>query len=264
MPIELSTLRVGMLLDRAIYVLLPKNNRHVLLVHALQPLEESQFEKLKKYGSAYTVTGDVFSGFPKLEETVKKVRELCDSRMLAPFEKNSALREETVWLRETIFGDQLDLTPVVFIMHLAFGVPQPETLLHISDFSVESYERSLRLAAVTALISLWLGFTDTSFIAEFAQSVFCRELMTLEKIPGVTNPDFRFRYLVQIGLNFKVTNDELADVIELARWVTRRASGSTGTLGTASATSWPQNRVALKILRQFNLATEATLKTEAA
>lgn len=245
-PLEIESLEVGMLLDRPLYVHLPTNNRYVLLVKPLQQLEEATFAKLKRFGKIFTIGSTVVERYPELAGTAKILRTLCDDNQRAPFEKNREVYEATRWLYPLLFGAGADVLVPIFFVRLAFDVPRPETLLHVSDFSVESYERGIALGAIACLLAAWLGYTDSAFLSQFAETTFCRELVEREFIPGVDESDHRFRVLAAIGDNFAATGDELAEVVQLARWIARGAQGD-----------MPRLRVSRKLKQRFAQAATA-------
>jgi hypothetical protein len=242
-PVEIAKLQAGMLVDRPLHIFLPANQRYILMVKPFQPLEQRVLDKLKHFGQVFSPVDELDLRYPQLAAAALEVRTLCDNVELAPFEKNRSLRGVSSWIVDCVLGLSRDDYAPLFFFHRAFGVPKPETLLYVADFSVDAYERGLRLAAVTGLLALWLGFSDTGFLVQLAETVFCAEIRgTNVAIPGVDTPDFRFR---QTG-----RGDELAELVELAQWIVMRVPGS----------PLPVSRIARKIERQFRQhfgATEA-------
>jgi hypothetical protein len=82
-------------------------------------------------------------------------------------------------------------------------VPKAETLLHVSDLSVVEYEKRLRLTALSGLLALWLGYSNTRFLCQFAEAVFAGA-----GAPGVGKLDHRFKIL---------DADELAEIVDFVR-----------------------------------------------
>lgn len=234
-PVELEKLQAGMLVDRSLHVHLPANDRYVMLAKALHPLEQATLDKIKRYGGAFAAEPEITSRFPTLELTAQAIRDACDNGELAPFEKNLAARNASEWVVDALFGKHCDPTPPLFVFHKAFGVPRPETLLHVSDLSVEACERGIKLAAVAGLIALWLGYSDTQFLIQFAETVFCAEARVAGSAPGIVAPDRRF---LKPG-----PADELPESIELARWLLDNPPGALA----------PNLRIVKKLRRQFRV-----------
>ncbi len=233
-PVEMTKLQAGMLVDRPLHIFLPANQRYILMVNAFQPLEPRVLDKLKHFGQVFSTEPELDERYPQLAEAARSVRALCDDPEIAPFEKNRSLRGISSWIIDCVLGTSRDDYAPLFFFHRAFGVPKPETLLYVADFSVDAYERGLRLAAVSGLLALWLGYSDTGYLMQLAETVFCAELRgTNLAVPGVDAADFRFR---QTG-----RGDELAELVELAQWIVMRVPGA----------RLPATRVARKIERQF-------------
>ena len=233
-PVEIGKLQAGMLVDRPLHIFLPANQRYILMVKAFQPLESRVLDKLKHFGQVFSTEPELDARYPQLAEAARTVRALCDDAETAPFEKNRNLRTVSNWIIDCVLGSSRDDYAPLFFFHRAFGVPKPETLLYVADFSVNAYERGLRLAAISGLLALWLGYSDTGFLVQLAETVFCAEIRGASAaVPGVDAADFRFR---QTG-----RGDELAELVELAQWIVMRAPGA----------RLPGSRVARKIERQF-------------
>lgn len=227
MPVDAATVELGMLMDRPLYVYLEKNSRYICIIHAYQPVEQSHLDKIAKTsGKLFTSEVTVEEKLPLLKESVARVKELCESDD-APFEKNRALREATLWLQPHVLGPSTNTLATVFFFKRAFDVPRAATLQHVSDFSVEAQERCLKFAATAGLFALWLGYSSPAFLLQFVESLFCRELTAQEAVPGTSKQDHRFRKLVEIGDNFKATTDELNEVVAFTRWVLTRKRGET-------------------------------------
>jgi hypothetical protein len=261
-PVDLATLKEGMLVDRSLYVFLPGNNRYFRLAKALYPLEARVLEKLQRQGQVFSDERPIDDRFPDLGESVRVVRELAGNAELAPFEKNRAIREATTWLAPSVLDREKfawEGVLAVHFMHRAFGVPRPETMAFVSDLSVEMYERSLKLAACAGTMALWLGYSDAAFLAEFVENVFCEaigsyretpatplEMIDGGEVPGVARREHRFRWLLADRALCERAGDELASVVELARFT----SGGTGTDGELAKLS----RAARKLAREFPFA----------
>ncbi|MBI3555155.1 MAG: hypothetical protein HY074_02685 [Deltaproteobacteria bacterium] len=231
---EIAKLQAGMLVDRPLHIFLPTNQRFILMVNAFQPLEPRVLEKLKRFGQVFSTEPELDQRYPQLAEAARAVRALCDDTETAPFEKNRSLRAVSGWIVDCVLGSGRDDYAPLFFFNRAFGVPKPETLLHVADFSVDAYERGLRLAAVSGLLALWLGYADTGYLVQLAETVFCAEIGGVSgNVPGVAKADFRFRQASR--------GDELAELVELAQWIVMRAPGS----------PLPVSRIARKIERQF-------------
>ena len=233
-PVEIAKLQAGMLVDRPLHIFLPANQRYILMVKPFQPLEQRMLDKLKHFGQVFSTEDEIDQRYPQLAAAASEVRALCDNVEVAPFEKNRSLRGVSNWIVDCVLGSSRDDYVPLFFFHRAFGVPKPATLLYVADFSVDAYERGLRLAAITGLLALWLGYSDTGYLVQLAETVFCSEIRgTNIAVPGVEEADFRFR---QTG-----RGDELAELVELAQWLVMRVPGS----------PLPSSRIARKIERQF-------------
>lgn len=245
-PVDLSTLEVGMLLERPLYVYFSGSQKHIRLVSALQPLEERIFEKLQKVGAVFSTEPALSDRFPDLVGRGNFTRTLCDNRELAPFEKNFELRKLTSWLVPFVFGPSVDLHAPLFFFHRAFGAPAAETLQYVSDLSVDMCGRSLKVSTLAGVLALWLGYSDTEFLRQFATSVFCEEvgryansgfvdeaaaarpasaeelaetatMLVSGQVPGIAEMDDRFRLLLSAREQLASAGDELKDVVEYAR-----------------------------------------------
>jgi hypothetical protein len=184
------------------------------------------------------------------------VRALCDDTALAPFEKNKAIRSATEWLSRKVLGPKPDFMAALFFFHRSFGVPKSETMVYVSDVSLQVYEKSLKLAAMSGLLALWLGYSDTSFLSQFVESVFCQEIdptpaIALERlssglVPGVGEADRRFQSrLAFSGDTLRAAGDELASIVEAARVLIGEGQGAKADVMVS--------RVVRKLSRQFGL-----------
>ncbi|MEW6057169.1 MAG: hypothetical protein AB1540_11200 [Bdellovibrionota bacterium] len=240
--VDLTTLRVGMLVDRPLYMFLPSQNKYVCMIRELHPLEERTLEKFKRLGNVYSSLGTLGERFPKLRRSAVIVNELCESTDVPSFDKNRRIRRATRWLVPHLF-DQNSLATVLFF-YRTFRIPVSETLFYVADLSIENYEKSVRLSTTAGLIALWLGYSNASFIRQFVETAFCEaiaaqglsseggsfllsdeqrrkalQLIESKKVPGVPMLDQRFKSLLASQNTCKALGDELVEVLEFSRWV---------------------------------------------
>ncbi len=249
-PVSIESLKVGQLVERPLYVFLASNARYILLVKPLHPLEERIFGKFLKLGQVFSTQPALDLIFPRLQNGARDVRAICDDEGKAPFEKNREIAALTDWLAPRVLHKNGDAMSALFFFHRAFGVPKPETLVYLSDLSVEMYERSLKLAAVSGVLALWLGYSDTAFLTQFAESVFCEEIsseaVNAGRVPGVQAQDYRFQ-------NRASGSDELQEMVSYARVICGF---------DRDAEDQRKGRVRAKLERRFSF--EGTMSKEAA
>lgn len=180
-PVNVSALRVGMLAERTLYLYLKANNKYVKFVHAFHPLEEKKLEKIRKHGEVFADKASYHETFPMLQSTTAKIRALCDDHKKFPFEKNLEINQTTAWIFHALFSGTADeayrFLPIVLVQ-LSFSKPTEAQLLSVSEVSIEIYEKALLHASLSALIALWLGYTDQVFISGFVETVFTESIKT--------------------------------------------------------------------------------------
>jgi hypothetical protein len=261
-PIQLDSLKTGMLIDRPLYLFFPSSKRYIQIARPLHLLEQQTIMKIRRIGNVYSTEKPLEDRFPDMAKTVKIVRDSCESKTLAPFEKNAVIEKKTEWLAKLVLKFPTDVTPALFFFHRLCNVPAPRTLIYVSDLSVDSYERCLKLAAVSSVIALWLGFHDLKFLGQLAESIFVEEVggfqdnktpgenehewrgMGLElvergKVPGVSQWDHRFKMLMAD----RIDGDELGEIVTLARGLLQESESH-----VAAAR---YSRVAKKLMTQF-------------
>lgn len=244
-PVDITTLEAGMLVERPLYAYFSSNQKYIRLIEALHPLEVRTLEKFKKIGAVFSTEPSIDDRYASLSATARAVRLLCNDRDAASFEKNRSIRDTTRWLAPHVLKRGGDLYVPVFFFHRAFGVPNAETLQFMSDLSVVMCERSLKVATIAGVLALWLGYSDTAFLTQFAATVFCEEVgrynnaavvsdfgkITDEHrvasaqmivdghVPGVAFVDERFTLVMSHKHSVAAAGDELRSLIEYARWV---------------------------------------------
>ena len=244
-PVDITTLEAGMLVERPLYGYFSSNQKHIRLCKAMTPLEARTLEKLKKIGAVFSTEPSIDDRFTTLTATARAVRLFCDDRDAASFEKNRSVRDMTRWLVPHALKRGGNLFAPVFFFHRAFGVPNAETLQFVSDLSVVMCERSLKVATISGVLALWLGYSDTAFLTQFAATVFCEEvgryhdalivgeqgavsdehrvasaqMITEGRVPGLSFIDERFTLLMSKRASVIAAGDELRSVIDYARWV---------------------------------------------
>lgn len=179
--VDISTLRVGMLAERTLYLHLKTNGRYVRFVHAFHPLEEHKLEKIKKHGDVFSDTEAVEKAFPLFATTAQRVKTLCEDPNKAPFEKNLQLHQETAWVFHSLFsveGNANQKQLPLILMNWAFGKPAESTLLSVAEESIEIYERALLHASLSALIAVWLGYSNYNFVSQLLETVFQESIKT--------------------------------------------------------------------------------------
>lgn len=254
--VDMGSLEPGMLVERPLYGYFSVGQKYIRMVAPLQPLEPRVLEKLQKIGSVFSTEEGIEKRYPDLIGTGRIVRRFCDNRDVPPFEKNAEVKKFTKWLVPLVLGPNKDLTASLFFFHRAFGAPPAETLQFVSDLSVTMCERSLRTSALAGVLALWLGYTDTEYLTQFAGAVFCEEvgrysqegfvdelsevsdderavaaaMLREGKIPGLESVDERFKLLLSSRDLIASAGDEMKSVVEYARELSGvRPEGSTET-----------------------------------
>jgi len=263
MEVDLGELKAGTLVDRSLYVHLPLNERFMRIAQPLMVLEERTLKIIQQKGKVFTNEPRIDERFIELATTAEQIQAICSNEKLAPFERNQLIRGITTWLVTETLRPATDGVAALFTFHRAFEVPRPKTLYFVSEISIAMYERSLRLAAVAGILCLWLGYSDTVFLSEFVQAVFCtelgsvtqdgqlrdldearkvsRELLDAGQVPGFESPDYRLRCLA----SDQSYSDELWEAIEFARWLL-------GMRNHFSREQAPACRVAKKLAQNLN------------
>lgn len=249
--VDEASLKEGMILDRPLYIFLEQNQRYVRLVHALHPLEERVFSKLRKSGKIFSTIESPERRYPRLTAAAKNARALCEDRDAAPFEKNRETRAALKPVIEIAFRNGTeglalnDPAAAVLFIHLVLGVPPAETLRSLEDLSVEAYERGIKCAALCGIFALLLGYADAGLLRQYVSAVFCSELRALGGAEVSLPEKFDARFSEILGGADAgaagALNDELLDLMPVAREV---AAGSPA----------PATRVCRKIRRQLEAA----------
>jgi hypothetical protein len=269
-PIEVAQLNAGQLLDRALHVYLEKNQRYVPVARALEPLEDRVLARVAKYGSAFVQGPSLAARYPLLSQTLETAQQVFNDAEAAPFERNGRLRDATRWMADLAFpaalgpGSPPDLVPAVFFMHGLLATPDAPVLMYMADRSVEVYSLALRTAALSALISIWVGHSDEGFLKKLVTAVFCAEVgalvddltrdsvlslaglsppvgaaaalaastrtvaqMKAGALPGVEAPDRRLSGVIaSVCAATPVAPDEVSCVVAASRWLANLSAWS--------------------------------------
>lgn len=227
-PVSLESLRMGTLVDRSLYIFLPKNEKYLPVAKKFYPLEERAVAVIKEYGAVFSPDSPIESVYPRLLGAAHEVRGACDNDALAPFEKVCVILDATTWLVPLVQPTEKaspDLLPVLFFFYRAFSIPEPRTLTYVADISLELYERAISLSALCGVFALWLGYTDTAFLSCFVETVFCEDVAGefLEgRIPGVGDQVWRLSDRLRTAreqIRSGAIGDELYELVEFARAV---------------------------------------------
>lgn len=241
--VEFYSLKVGMLIERPIYAHLTANDKYILLAKALHPLEQSAYDKMRRFTKLYSPLDAIDQQYPKLPEAAFEIKKAFEENKLAPFELNLLILQKTEWLIESVLDfentqglSMQSIAPVIFF-HRVFNVPVAETLQYLADQSIVTYEKALKRAATAGLIALWLGFNNSKFLTQYVSAAFCEEVgffedgidvanatkkdsltkITKNQIPGVTLFEKRFQTIMTQELKSLSLEDELNEIIEFAR-----------------------------------------------
>lgn len=169
--VPMSSLILGQLCERRLYVRLIKSSRYVLLVQPFTHLNESILDKLKKFDVIYSDCLSLDELFPALSQTARQVKIILDAD-LATFEKIAKLHVETLWIAETLNAVQTgnDIDNVVFallrIFKACLDLPTSEMVAFAEDDDVVKTSELLKITALNTLFDLWAGTTIQSSLSQ--------------------------------------------------------------------------------------------------
>lgn len=185
--ISLDTLSEGILLDRALSVFLPANNRYVQVAPALLPLEARVLRVIKKYGTAWSDEPPFNQRYPLFQQTEEQLRSLLSDSEMAPFEKQIKIQKTLLWVwRElALLSAAPNFNLVTVLMVHVLSSPKPETLSYFSERSLDITQHSLKVASVAAFILLSSSYSNKEFLASIMNAAFCARLgvFSIESLP---------------------------------------------------------------------------------
>jgi len=288
-PVDVSQLRVGTLVDRPLYARMESRNKFILMARSLHPLEQKTLDRFLRFGHVYSIFPALDERYGKLAMSVKRVEELLFDGSLAPFEKTSLIRKDTEWLSDLVMKKNGDADVAVFFLNKLLHVPHPQTIDYVVEHSVDLHEHSLRVASVATLLLLWTEAPKEEFLKDFLTSIYCEELSVYRddspnlrliamatagytaqdsdraysfelakkgEIPGISNLDRRVVETLSRRGKMIQYGDELAEIVELARWIC-------GGTGVQFRVLW-ESRLVRKLSRLMNFSlTDAPRKAAA-
>lgn len=179
--VRLDSLKVGMLLDRPLFIYLASNERYIQLTKPLSPLDEKDLEKMRKIGKIFSDQKGIDDQYPELSGAAQKTCEILENKDMrfAPFEVEFYLREKLEWLRPILFTKfyrrvqrEADVLVPVFFVSRILSVPSKDLLELVAGKSVVHFEQGLRFCGHVGALGLFSGFNDLSYLRALTQQAF--------------------------------------------------------------------------------------------
>lgn len=282
--VDPANLKVGMLVDRPLFVHLTKNGKYVRLANAFAPLTIKTHEKLMSYGKIFSTADTLNARYPDLEFTAETIKSICQKNELAPFEKNNELKVTLAPIIDKVFKNTStgnwdptasglgfglnDVSYCVFLMNRAFKFTEGHGLEYLENLSVDHYLESLRRAAIAGMFALLIDYSDYELIRQYMVAVFAEDAFADEgggsSFPGIDDLSDRFGVVLRSaskvlgGFGAHVAfdaipgslNDELWDISSFARHLVYE-SETTGEENSSVSIAF-QSRALRKVKREVD------------
>ncbi len=295
--ISCDSLMIGALVDRPLYIYLPKNEKYICILNAFHPIDSRIHSKLLKSGRVFSTLDSAKNRYPEIIHHSQIIRELCQNQELTHFEKNLFIFKALQNILETFIKDtsthEWDPTATesglilndthaaaIFITE-TFQAPIHGSLEYLENLSIECFNQGLIRAVYAGIFALLLEYTDYEFIRQYCTAVFYDEVRRWVKldseIPEFKKLDKRFQLMVSNLENLSTQddrwigayNDELKDLVEYTRWLQYKSDQIFNSKDTTSQIKkMPSTRVFKKIRKQlsriFSVVENLNKKVEAA